>query len=173
MGGASSGTLAQLGKQSETVKQLRNYNVNADEAIRQLPSYWGEQAFTSGPVYVGAVVAFAFVLGLLLVGGPLKWALLYATLLGVLLSLGRHGFSVGASAVLLAVPALVPWVARRLPRVPLAAVGTALFGGAWLLALALDSPPESAYRLPDLLMDYLPLYNKFRVPSSLLVMVAW
>ena len=52
--------------------------------------YWGTQPGTSGPVYVGAFVLFLFVLGLFIVKGPLKWALLAVTILSVLLSWGKN-----------------------------------------------------------------------------------
>ena len=52
--------------------------------------YWGEQPGTSGPVYVGAFVLMLFILGLFIVEGPMKWALLAATILSVLLSWGRN-----------------------------------------------------------------------------------
>ena len=57
---------------------------------QQIGQYWGEQPGTSGPVYVGAFVMFLFVLGLFIVKGPLKWALLAATILSILLSWGRN-----------------------------------------------------------------------------------
>ena len=57
---------------------------------QQLGQYWGEQPGTSGPVYVGAFVMFLFILSLFIVKGPLKWALLAATVLSVLLSWGRN-----------------------------------------------------------------------------------
>ncbi|MDR1346073.1 MAG: hypothetical protein LBK03_05165 [Bacteroidales bacterium] len=52
--------------------------------------YWGDQPFTSGPVYAGAIVCFLFLLGLFVVKGPEKWWLLAATVVSVLLSWGRH-----------------------------------------------------------------------------------
>ena len=52
--------------------------------------YWGEQPGTSGPVYVGAFVLMLFVLGLFIVKGPMKWALLIATILSILLSWGKN-----------------------------------------------------------------------------------
>jgi len=52
--------------------------------------YWGDQAFTSGPVYVGAIVCMLFVLGLFVVDGAIKWWLVSATLLSFLLAWGRH-----------------------------------------------------------------------------------
>lgn len=83
---------------------------------RQLGQYWGEQPGTSGPVYVGAFVMFLFILGLFVVKGPMKWALLGATLLSVLLSWGKNfmGFT-------------------------------------------------------DFFLDYVPMYDKFRAVSSILV----
>ncbi len=56
----------------------------------QLGQYWGEQPGTSGPVYVGAFVMFLFILGLFIVKGPMKWALLAATILSILLSWGKN-----------------------------------------------------------------------------------
>jgi hypothetical protein len=56
----------------------------------QIGQYWGEQPMTAGPVYVGAFVLMLFVLGLFIVKGPLKWALLVVTILSVLLSWGRN-----------------------------------------------------------------------------------
>ena len=64
--------------------------------IQQLQSgnhvskYWGDQPFTSGPVYVGAIVMFFFVLALFYVKGPLKWGLLIAIVLSLLLAWGKN-----------------------------------------------------------------------------------
>ncbi len=57
---------------------------------QQLGQYWGEQPMTSGPVYVGAFVLMLFVLGLFIVKGPMKWGLLAATVLSILLSWGKN-----------------------------------------------------------------------------------
>ena len=57
---------------------------------QQLGQYWGNQPMTAGPVYVGAFVLMLFVLGSFIVKGPLKWALLVATILSILLSWGRN-----------------------------------------------------------------------------------
>ena len=56
----------------------------------QMPQYWGEQPGTSGPVYVGAFVLMLFILGLFIVKGPVKWALLAATILSIMLSWGHN-----------------------------------------------------------------------------------
>ena len=52
--------------------------------------YWGTQPMTAGPVYVGAFVLMLFILGLFIVKGPMKWALLAVTILSILLSWGRN-----------------------------------------------------------------------------------
>ena len=76
---------------------IGNNNPALDKADRQFRSsiaqqnaYWGDQPGTSGPVYVGAIVVFLFVLGALCVKGKLKWVLLVATLLSILLSWGKN-----------------------------------------------------------------------------------
>lgn len=56
----------------------------------RMPLYWGDQPFTSGPVYFGAIVVFLFVLGLFVVRGPERWWLLAATLLAIIMSWGRN-----------------------------------------------------------------------------------
>lgn len=56
----------------------------------QMPLYWGDQPFTSGPVYFGAIVVFLFVLALFVVKGPERWWLLLATLVAIMMSWGRN-----------------------------------------------------------------------------------
>lgn len=74
--------------QNETAMSKADYNFAP--IYEQLGQYWGEQPGTSGPVYVGAFVLMLFVLGLFIVKGPMKWALLAATVLSVLLSWGKN-----------------------------------------------------------------------------------
>ena len=57
---------------------------------QQMPLYWGDQPFTSGPVYFGAVVIFLFIMGLMLVKGPERWWLLVATVIAIAMSWGRN-----------------------------------------------------------------------------------
>ena len=97
-------------------KAMEKANPMYGSIYSQLGQYWGEQPGTSGPVYVGAFVVFLFVLGLFIVEGPMKWALLAATVLSILLSWGKNfmGFT-------------------------------------------------------DFFIDYVPMYNKFRAVSSILV----
>lgn len=81
-----------------------------------LSQYFGTQPGTSGPVYVGAFVLFLFLLGCFIVKGPMKWALLGATLFSIILSWGKNFMPV-----------------------------------------------------TDFFIDYVPMYNKFRAVSSILV----
>lgn len=60
------------------------------QIYQQLGQYWGEQPGTSGPVYVGAFVLMLFILGLFIVKGSVKWALLAATILSITLSWGKN-----------------------------------------------------------------------------------
>ena len=91
-------------------------NPQFQQIYGQVGQYWGDQPGTSGPVYVGALIFFLFVLSLFVVKGPAKWALLVATVLSVLLSWGHN------------------------------------FMG-----------------LTSFCIDHIPLYNKFRTVSSILV----
>lgn len=97
-------------------KAMEKANPMYGSIYNQLGQYWGEQPGTSGPVYVGAFVMFLFILGLFIVKCPMKWALLAATVLSVLLSWGKNfmGFT-------------------------------------------------------DFFLDYIPMYDKFRAVSSILV----
>ncbi len=52
--------------------------------------YWGDQPFTSGPVYVGAIVIFFFILSLFYIKGPIKYGLLAATILSIMLAWGKN-----------------------------------------------------------------------------------
>ena len=97
-------------------KAMEKANPMYNSIYSQIGQYWGEQPGTSGPVYVGAFVMFLFILGLFIVKGPMKWALLSVTVLSVLLSWGKNfmGFT-------------------------------------------------------DFFLDYIPMYDKFRAVSSILV----
>ena len=100
--------------QSETAMEKANPMYSS--LYGQLTQYFGEQPMTSGPVYVGAFVLFLFLLGCFIVKGPLKWALIGATLFSIVLSWGKNFMS-----------------------------------------------------LTDFFIDYVPMYNKFRAVSSILV----
>ncbi|MBT3208676.1 MAG: YfhO family protein [Bacteroidetes bacterium] len=88
MGGSSHEELSQ---KSATYNLLKQNNVpNAKKIIKQMPLYWGDQPFTSGPVYVGAFIFFFFVLGLFIVNGRYKWWILAATVLSLFLGWGHN-----------------------------------------------------------------------------------
>lgn len=110
-GGGSGSTMSQ--SEAAMAKANPLYSSIYSQFPRQ---YFGEQPWTAGPVYVGAFVMFLFVLGCFIVKGPLKWALLGATIFSILLSWGKN------------------------------------FMG-----------------LTDFFIDYVPMYNKFRAVSSILV----
>jgi hypothetical protein len=76
---------------SETYKILSQNN-NQDY-FKQFQKYWGTQPTTEGPHYVGAIVFFLFVLGLILIKGPEKWWLLAATILSIMLAWGKNFMS--------------------------------------------------------------------------------
>ncbi|MGD0756172.1 MAG: hypothetical protein ABR927_14050 [Bacteroidales bacterium] len=75
-------------RNSETYKALSQNNNQA--AFSQFQKYWGTQPGTDGPHYVGAIVLFLFVLGLIIIKGPEKWWLLSATLLSIMLAWGKN-----------------------------------------------------------------------------------
>lgn len=101
---------------AESETAMKKANPMYGNIYSQLTQYFGDQPMTSGPVYVGAFVLFLFLLGCFIVKGPLKWALIGATVFSILLSWGRN------------------------------------FMG-----------------LTDFFIDYIPMYNKFRAVSSILV----
>lgn len=96
--------------------QLAKAPYQAQQMLGQMNAYWGDQPFTSGPVYVGAFVCILFIIGCVVVKGPIKWGLLIATILSILLAWGKN---------------FMP--------------------------------------LTDLFIDWVPMYDKFRAVSSILV----
>lgn len=100
--------------QNETAMEKANPMYSS--LYNSLTQYFGDQPMTAGPVYVGAFVLFLFLLGCFIVKGPLKWALIGATLFSIALSWGKN---------------FMP--------------------------------------LTDFFIDYVPMYNKFRAVSSILV----
>ncbi|MBQ5881610.1 MAG: YfhO family protein [Bacteroidales bacterium] len=86
-GGASSG---ELSKNSETYQILKQYYRNPDAIIKQMPLYWGPQPFTAGPMYMGAITIFLFILGLLVIKDRTKWWIIAVSTIALLLSWGSH-----------------------------------------------------------------------------------
>lgn len=93
-----------------------NYSPETAYYLQQFPQYFGEPEPTNGPVYVGALICALFLLGCVIVRGPMKWTLIVLTVFSILLALGRN----------------CTW-------------------------------------LTDPMIDYFPMYNKFRTPESILV----
>ena len=88
-GGASAGAVNP--DKSETIRLLKRAGQkNLKETAKNLPLYWGPQPFTAGPMYMGAVSVFLFVLGLFLYKGKEKWWLLAVTLVAILMAVGNH-----------------------------------------------------------------------------------
>ena len=63
---------------------------NPRQVVQQISMYHGNQPGTSGPVYVGAIIVFLFILGLFVVQGAYKWWLLFATIVSIVLSWGGN-----------------------------------------------------------------------------------
>ena len=90
MGGASGYNVGDKSVLYEELVKARVPKSSAKQFCQNAPTYWGEKMFTSGSVYVGAIICFLFVLGLLIVPGPYKWALLFATLMSIFLAWGKN-----------------------------------------------------------------------------------
>ena len=76
---------------SETIKLLKRAGQSGTREIaKALPMYWGPQPFTAGPMYMGAITVFLFVLGLFLYKGKEKWWIVAGTVLAVLMAVGNH-----------------------------------------------------------------------------------
>lgn len=78
-----------IGNESACYKALRTSG-QAKQFCQAAPTYWGDQPFTSGPVYAGAIICFLFILGLFVVKGPERWWLLIATIIAIVLSWGKN-----------------------------------------------------------------------------------
>ena len=90
MGGSSDGKLT---KESAIYKKLIQGGYSKKQAlnaVEHMPTYWGPQPMTSGPVYIGALVMFLFVLGIFLVKGKMRTWLLIATAMAIMLAWGRN-----------------------------------------------------------------------------------
>jgi len=88
-GVAGGGSGERLESDDATFQDLRRKGI-ADPSQFPAPLYWGELPFTSGPIYFGAVIFFLFLLGLILVEGPVRWWAGLGVLLTMLLSLGKN-----------------------------------------------------------------------------------
>jgi hypothetical protein len=88
-GGSSSGAVNP--KHSETAQLFKDAGYsNYKDIVKALPLYWGPQPFTAGPMYMGAITVFLFILGLFLCKPKDKWWIVICTVLAILLALGSH-----------------------------------------------------------------------------------
>ena len=86
-------TTEEVSMDSELAKGLKKRGAGQGQVrsfVKSVPTYWGDQPFTSGPYYLGAVVLLIFFIGAFLVKGPIKWWLVAATVLGIVLSWGDN-----------------------------------------------------------------------------------
>jgi hypothetical protein len=179
MGGSSG---ADFGTKSNTYEFLIKNRVpqsQAKEIVRQLPGYWGPQPMTSGPVYIGAIVVFLFVLGLFIIRGGIKWALLGVTILGIMLAWG-HNFMFGdfiTFGLIIAGISMVLNVYIKKYKLKVSDVfvkEVAIVSiGAVLIIIGLFTGKilsKSIYTHPFtyIFLDYFPGYNKFRTVSMIL-----
>ncbi|MBK0404362.1 YfhO family protein [Adhaeribacter sp. BT258] len=89
-GGASTYSLNDKSETYQALLQVGAPEGQARDIVKNMPMYWGDQPFTSGPVYVGAIICFLFVLGLFLVNKRIRYWLLAATILSILLAWGKN-----------------------------------------------------------------------------------
>ncbi|NNC82957.1 MAG: YfhO family protein [Flavobacteriales bacterium] len=83
--GGASGAIGNDKSALEAVSRANRQTIS-----RGVDRYWGDQPFTSGPVYAGAVVILLALLGLIMAKGPMRWGLLVATVLGLMLAWGKN-----------------------------------------------------------------------------------
>ena len=77
-------------KKAEKMANTGQMSQQDVQILSQFPQYFGDQPMTNGPVYVGALICALFLLGCLIVKGPVKWALLIVTIISILLSWGHN-----------------------------------------------------------------------------------
>ncbi len=86
MGGDSGATFSRNGEVATTLNEI-----GLDKRVaQQLPTYWGEQPYTAGPTYIGAIVIFLALLGLMLAENRNRWWILAATILAIFMAWGYH-----------------------------------------------------------------------------------
>ena len=83
----------ELNTSSNTYKKLVKNGVNKRQAkkyIERMPIYWGEQQFTSGPTYLGAIILFLFLIGTFIIRGPTKWWIVIGSVLALMIAWGSN-----------------------------------------------------------------------------------
>jgi hypothetical protein len=90
MGGGSSEAFPKDSKTVESLMRMGASSQEANQVLNQIPMYWGDQTYVGAPAYVGAIVIFLSVLALFLIRGRLKWWVVSAFILTLLLSWGKN-----------------------------------------------------------------------------------
>ena len=90
MGGGSAENLGRDSQVYDAIRQLGASSLQAAEFAKSAPAYWGDQTYVKAPAYIGAAVIFLFVFALFLVRGRLKWWIVGASIMALLLSWGRN-----------------------------------------------------------------------------------
>ena len=86
MGGDSGSTFSRDGEVAQVFDEI-----GVDKRVaQQLPTYWGEQPYTAGPTYIGAIIIFLALLGLILAEQRDRWWILAATIFAIFMSWGYH-----------------------------------------------------------------------------------
>lgn len=133
------------------------------QMIDQSSQYFGDQPFTSGPVYVGIIVLFLAFLGMVYVKDHYKWALLSATLLAVALSWGKNYVSAFVLLPILAYNINVFFTEERKQLISTAIITFLLFFGIARGEVIIGTS------LTDFFLDVVPGYNKLRAVTIILV----
>ena len=89
-GGASAGALEEDSATGQLLRQSGYRGRELKETLSQLPLYWGPQPFTAGPMYMGAITMFLFLLGMFVAKGSRKWWIFAAGVIAVFLAWGNH-----------------------------------------------------------------------------------
>lgn len=166
--------LKRLGQSSALYKAFQQYGVQNLSFLRGVPTYWGGSPFSVGSFYAGIIPFFLIILGLVYKADPLDWILLYLGWIVLQLSLGAYGYSLWATAILLILPWLSYVISHRYLATRWQPWGTAaIFLMGWGIVSLIDSNPEECYKLTDAALEYLPFYNKFRAPSTMLVLMGF
>lgn len=171
-GGESGGT---VDASSELYKALRARGQSVGDKI-QTYTYWGDQMFTSGPVYFGAVVCFLFVLGMFVIGSPIKWWMFAGSVFFIFLALGRNLGNIGLkweyyfpfiAGYMLIAYLQKGWFEKDLKK-RARKVGMRLLWGTVIFAV-LFFVTRWIGDFNTFMFHYLPMFNKFRTPSMALV----
>ena len=89
-GGASAGSLEEDSATGQLLKQSGYRGRELKETLSHLPLYWGPQPFTAGPMYMGAITMFLFLLGMFVAKGSRKWWIFASGVIAVFLAWGNH-----------------------------------------------------------------------------------